>query len=246
MKFISSGDLGDSILSLPVIRHKGGGVLYLRAANFTRAPMTWEHAQAIVPLLKAQPYIEDVLEWKGENCDVDLDRFRRSYFEALRRDMNKYRRSSLAYWYAFVFDVPIEEWDKPWLTVTPVLNYIRGENLTVIANRSARYHNPRFPWDKVVEKYNPSRIGVDGEQETIPGYGVFVMPQDLLLAAENIAGARLFVGNQSACHAICKGLGKPFVLEVYPTMPNCIYAPQEHEHYGWDENVFLPDLKDLP
>jgi hypothetical protein len=51
---------------------------------------------------------------------------------------------------------------------------------------------------------------------------VFYVPcGDLLEAAEIIAGAEIFIGNQSACNAIANGLGKKVILEVCNYAPDC-------------------------
>ena len=63
----------------------------------------------------------------------------------------------------------------------------------------------------------------------------------LLEAAQVIAGAKLFVGNQTATHAIAEGLKKPIVLEVWREGPNCIVHRPGVVH-GWDRNVVLPEL----
>lgn len=243
MTFVHSGDAGDCLYSMPVIRAKGGGVLYLRASNFTRVPMTRQHAQALIPLLEAQPYIESVREWNGENCDVDLDIFRDAYFKALRKDINKYRSTSLAYWYSQVFGTPESEWQTPWLEVQE--NDAVPYASPVVINRSPRYHNPRFPWDKVFEKYSGEWKQIGHLSEMFANSGTFRKTADLLEAAQVINDAQLFIGNQSACLAICEGLKKPCVVEIYPEMPNTLFY-REHCWHGWNENVYLPDLKDLP
>lgn len=239
--FVHSGDLGDIIFSLPVVRFMGGGILYLRNSPFTRARMTWEHAQAIVPLLKAQSYIEDVREFKGENCDIDLDCFRGPMFAALHRDVNTAKHFNLYQWYSRTFDVPEAEWDRKWIEVPPVDSDI----CRVVVNRSPRYRNNRFPWQSVGEKYRGvTAIGLIEESDSYEQWWTFHPTRTLLEAAQVIDNAKLFIGNQSCCYAIAEGMKKPAVLEVYERMPNCLFH-RDHCWHGWDENVFLPDLKDL-
>jgi hypothetical protein len=63
----------------------------------------------------------------------------------------------------------------------------------------------------------------------------------LLEAARVIAGADLYVGNQTATHAIAEGLKKRIILEVWPEGPNCIVHRPGVVH-GWDQYVKLPEL----
>jgi len=83
--FRHSGDLGDIIYSLPLIRSLGGGILYLNPGKPLPVPIdgiptrkftSRKTLGMIRPLLKAQPYLVDVREWNGEEVDYELDRFR--------------------------------------------------------------------------------------------------------------------------------------------------------------------------
>jgi hypothetical protein len=241
MTFVHSGDYGDVIISLPVIRFMGGGTLYLRSSPFTRARMDSQHAKAIIPLLKAQPYIEKVELFRGENCDMDLDNFRKLYFAALRKSLAAYRSTSLAYWYAKTFSVPIEEWKNPWLSCGPIPHPDSDDILPVTVNRTQRYRNPDFPWSRVLGHYQGKiqQIG-DTSDERLQKVDM-LYTQDLLDATQIIDASKLFIGNQSCCFHIAVGLGKPAVLEVFPPMPNCVYD-RPNIVYGWDDSVVLPEI----
>lgn len=242
------------MLSLPVIKYFGGGELLIHPEKYTRQLLTPEAFAPLVPLLRQQTYITDVRPWQGERVDLNLNDFRPPMFAALRKDVNSAKGVGLWQWYARTFGVPESEWQAPWLTV----DSLPGESWPVIVNRSPRYHNPRFPWHNVLRKYRGcAQIGLPEEQivfvdSECDANGVqqmtvapFVETPNLLEAAKLIQSAKLFVGNQSACLAICEGLKKPCVVEVYPQMPNCLFH-REHCWHGFNENVFLPDLGDLP
>ena len=67
---------------------------------------------------------------------------------------------------------------------------------------------------------------------------------DLLQVARVIAGAKLFVGNQSSPRAIAEGLKKPVVQEIFMHDPNCCFnRPDEWD--GRDGSVHLPELGQL-
>lgn len=76
MTYKHAGDIGDLLAFLPVIRHHGSGVLHIEAATYTRRPLLKENWNGIDRICKAQPYISDVREWRGERIDVNGNDFR--------------------------------------------------------------------------------------------------------------------------------------------------------------------------
>ena len=80
--FKHSGDLGDIIYSLPVIKSLGGGLLFLDTTGGADEPSCKAQCmdgktnfnktsyEFIKPLIEAQPYIKGVLEYKeGQHID---------------------------------------------------------------------------------------------------------------------------------------------------------------------------------
>lgn len=240
--FKHSGDLGDVLLSLPVVRFFGGGILYLEDAPYTLNRMTRERIAIIAPLLKAQPYIEDVLEWNGQRVDTDLNDFRPALFSALKKNYAVFRSVGIWEWFSSVFNVPPDEWKKKWLEV-PGADFV----FDVVINRVPRWTGRAFPWDKVRIKYPEAVfVGLKEEHATLGEWCRYIQTRDLLEAAKIINASKLFIGNQSCCHAIAQGLQKAFVLEVSDRFPNCVYPPRPNAWYGFDENVYLPNLEELP
>lgn len=240
--FRHAGKFGDIIYSLPVIRYNGGGVLFIECgAPYISPPLTWEGVQALAPLLKAQPYIEDVREWKGEKCDVNLNDMRALAFREIKTNYSNASRVGLWQWYSKAFGVPETEWLKPWLSVgSPWSNRIG-----VVAHRCQRYTNAHFPWRKVMDKYRPEIIGSQDEARALGDLGAYRGTPSLFAAAQRIQGAKLFVGNQSVGYAIAEALKVPSVLEIWHNWPNCIFN-RPYLWHGWDENVHLPNLEELP
>lgn len=220
--FRCAGDIGDCIFAMPVIRYHGGGILFCEAASYTRQKLTWDKWQVVVPLLRAQPYIKDVREWSGQHCDYNLNDFRSSMFKALRRPNTPDISKSLCDWMLEAHGVPVTDKDEAWITVEPKAEAV------VVFNRSSRYHNPQFPWQSIVDRYRDNACFIGLQQEyaaftNLYGHVRYAPTNDFLEAAQVIEGCNLFVGNQSACHAIAEGLKKNIILEVWPGGPNCLF-----------------------
>lgn len=240
-----AGDIGDLIYFLPVIRHFGGGVLYIEAATYTRQCLTLDKWCGLDLLLKQQPYIVDVLPWRGERVSVNGNDFRANMQRALRRGEGK--QKALVDWMLEAHGVPPEAKKEPWLSVEPKII------APVVFSRSGAgrkphhvYHNPNFPWHRVWRKYHEHSVFIGLEEEYRAFCGTcgetsHYVTKDLLEAAQVIAGCSLFVGNQSSLHAIAEGMKKNILLEVWPQGPNCLHFRPGMTH-GWDLNVQLPDL----
>lgn len=249
-----AGDAGDVIFSLPVIRALGGGTLALHAESWTRERMTESKVQSIRSLLITQPYIQDV-RWlaPNEKADINLNDFRSEYFRTFRHP-NFPKRRNLCEWILRTHGVDPAEQEKQWLFVEP-----RREARVIInrtgAGRDGRYvyRNPAFPWRKVLHQYHGqfAFVGTAKEhkeftnrmnwQQGYPFPIPYLETPNLLTLAQVIAGADLFIGNQSLPYAIAEGLKKRAVLEVCPWLPNCLFEREDVIH-GWDSKVELPGL----
>lgn len=243
--FRMAGDLGDLCLSLPVVRHFGGGIMYLETAKYTREPMTPQRIKLIEPLLRAQPYISDVRPWRGEPCDYNLNDFRAVMGRSHKA--GKGFQTALVDWFLDTFQVPRTAKDEPWLTVEA----IRVKPVVFSRSGPGRrpehvYHNSQFPWHRVWQKYGRDAVfvGLPEEHEEFCatcGEVDYQPTEDLLQVAQVIAGADLFVGNQSCPHAIAESLKKRIVLEVWKQGPNCLAFRPDVIH-GWSADIKLPDL----
>lgn len=246
MTFKSAGDLGDVLWQMPAMRALGGGTLCLHAEKWTREPMTEAKVQSLRALLSTQEYVKEV-RWlvPGEAVDVNLNDFRAEYFRpdsmGKRGWEGLFRERNLCEWILRTHGVDPVEQNWPWLDVVP------KRNALVIINRTARYQNGKFPWRKVVEKYKGDIAFVGTPNEwtdfghTVQNLIPYLETPTLLDLSQVIAGADLFIGNQSCAYAIAEGLKRPAVLEVCPWMPNCLFSRHDCVH-GWDEKVELPDL----
>lgn len=96
----------------------------------------------------------------------------------------------------------------------------------IVINRASRWEGWHFPWKEILDTFYEeiAFIGLPEEHEAFQKeFGkVFYVPcSNLLEAAGIIAGAEVFIGNQSACNAIANGLGQKIILEVCNYAPDC-------------------------
>jgi hypothetical protein len=246
--FHHTGDTGDIIYSLPVMKALGGGVLFISPDSRypyprpCRVSPTAETANNIACLTNQQDYVWNTLWTHGLpfSTDVDFNMFRDCYRVPNHLD----HHASLFSLHQKPFGVTWPE-DEPWLTVDkPIL--IPGRDIVV--NRTGRFHQDFFPWAQLVYKYGHRMIfvGSPEEHQTFRGFGVpqidipYHHTPTLLELARVIAGAKVFIGNQSAPMAVALGLGTNLIQEVWPGNPNCILK-RCNAIYCMNDKVEIPD-----
>jgi len=217
--FKHSGDLGDIIYSLPVIKELGGGVLYLcPGQSFTC--LTHESVLFVKSLLLEQEFIVDVKTCSPDFVvDYDLDEFRNKGFDLAH--------TNLAEMYCKTFGLITSIINRKWLECEPKTVYGK----TVVFHRSNRYHNRGEFWVNIVKSYGDRAVfvGLREEYESFVkkfacSYIPFYQVGNALELAQIIEGCELFVGNQSFPFSVCEGLKKRAVLEVSPFCPNCCFS----------------------
>lgn len=217
--FSHSGKLGDLVYSLPAVRALGGGHLFLKLYGLGQ--LSEESSLSMLSLLTTQPYIEDAAIWRGEHIDYDLDAF---------RGVPNIGRTNLAHAHLTPFDLDISCSDIPWLDVIP---FTQGR--PVFARSQDHFGNDQL-WPKCFELFDqPLFVGTPQEYERFSSqFGTLeYQPTATLLAlAQTIAGASVFVGNQSCPYAIAEGLKVPAILEVDWRAPNCLFFRSNVLHIG--------------
>jgi len=236
--FKHSGDLGDIIFSLPVIKAMGKGILYLDPKGgeeeplvtwgnglFTSTKMSEERIESIKELLEYQDYIEEVRLWAGEEVDYNLDMFR------MHIRYNNLTDSHLA-----AFGIEFSHRDDPWLTVPAAI--IDDVEKDVCFARSCRYHGNYSFWETldrdVVKK--GFFLGFKEEYEqfkyTYPHMSEVPLRevQNLLEMAQVISGCDIFMGNQGLPHAIAEALKKPMLNEVYRPYPAAVFHREDAKY----------------
>ncbi len=217
---IHSGNAGDILYSLPSIRALGVRHVILnvfRSFDPLRK-LTREAADALVPLLMAQDYIDRVtvvqagvpLEGIDSTCinvDYVLDRFR-------HHDID---RNHLMYAHARAMGVDIDP-NIPFLSVSPC-----AEEPGVVICLTPRYRGLSEEFIRDVARYfeHITLVAIPEEWQTISGLAGEVRKcKDFLEMARLIQSARLFIGNPSLASAIAEGLKVPRIIDLPLSLAN--------------------------
>lgn len=240
-----SGDIGDIVYSLLFINQCLGRTHLLLGPDRrwnTRLTFSYKAFEFIRPLLESQPYIHSVgfTERTPRTVQYDLNQFRLLWFDVARRRHLQINRLFAAYPAVFGFNALPE--NVPWLELIR-----KRESKPVLMHRSARYHNPNFPWQQVAEKYG-GQLGFVGLREEydrwVSEFGnvaEYISVNDGLEMASLIAGAKLFIGNQSFPMAVALGLNVPVVQEAFPFTPDCVFK-RSNSIFFLHEPIQLPDV----
>jgi hypothetical protein len=121
---------------------------------------------------------------------------------------------------------------KPWLAPEPS-SQTKG---MVILSRSRRYHNPKFPWPRIVSELGSRAafVGLPEEHSDFcrdVGRKVHYLPtSNFQRLASLIAGSDLFIGNQSSPCWVALGLGHPLIQETHMEIRDSI-IPRPNARY---------------
>ena len=213
-----SGDIGDLLYSLPLIKETGGGTLYLsthglgQKGDGTRSGFDDHIINFIKPLLSQQSYIKKVEKHTHEKVNIDIDMFRKINMKS----------SNLCSKILLAFSVPLESTNKPWIQCD------EKKVAKAIFARSFRYRNDNINYAKFMTKHDGDCVFVGLPQEHkdfVSKFGdiKYYPVKDLLEMAEVIKGCEMFYGNQSSPMALAIGLGKSYTQEVFLSGPDCIF-----------------------
>lgn len=240
----TAGDVGDGIFLLNILKHLPGAphTLLLEASPKTKAKgedgVRRLH-DLIAPLAKAQPYIGDCrLIEKTDHVDWASANFRIQHYQRGQTLMQAHL-NNLIETHGIGHEI---NGNEAWLTCEPSKES-RGR---VVINRTGRYTNPFFQWGQVVHHYRNRLLFVGLHHEWRDfcgnfGYVEFRPTGNMLEVAQLIAGAELFIGNQSCANAIAEGLKKPLIQETDLTYPDCVFGRPDAQHVA-DGACKLPDI----
>jgi hypothetical protein len=209
--FLHSGDLGDAIYGLPVIRALGGGELFFASRPWTRMRWSVPELTNLRGLFEAQDYIERVALHDGESVDHDLSTFRNGGYKLGDTIFERQRRWLRA-----------EASLDPWLTVSP-------EPVSpIVVARAPRWQGYCFPWGQIIAQFGDLCVfvGLFSEHQAFVrefGFIPYCETPDLFALAGIVAGCELFIGSQSAALALANALGKDTLVEVCPHACDCFY-----------------------
>ena len=213
-----SGDIGDIVYSIPTLRLLGVTHLHLNISRYLHTKMDIHTSSFIKPLLESEGFEVTISPGKPPQFDIDMDLARTT----------KQNLGTQHLGLAFAKPQGVSpDFTKAWLTCPNPLKLA-----DIIINHSERYHNPAMPWSRIIEAclqrgWTVGYVGRECEYATfntkypIPYFKV----EDGLHLKRVIAGARCFLGNQSAPFAIAEGLKVPRFLEVCTWTPNSM--PQD-------------------
>lgn len=224
-RFKHSGNAGDVIYAWPAMRALADGhPLALRLALDVPHPhvhgvhpsggvrLNRRMFEMLRPLLLAQPQVASCDPYEGQTIDYDLDLVREYPFPL--------HCGHIARWYFLTFGVSADL-GRPWLQAEPDRAFA---DYLLIA-RSARYHAPLIDYSFLRRHARIAFLGVESEFNAMR----CMLPQlewhrvpDFLQMAKAIAGAQLFIGNQSFPFSLAEALKTRRILEVSPLWPNVI------------------------
>jgi len=239
-----SGDLGDIIYSLPVLKTYGKGILAiddiknlkswiepkgiqinLKKTDGTPSGICKNKFNFIKPLLEKQKYIKEVVRcFKNFKFAINLDFFR------LDKD-SKFIYEK----YINIFDVPLQQYEEAWIDAD------KKKIADVVFSRSNRYKNYDFPWHSIVKKYKKESVFVGLEEEYDSfirtfGFVDYYKVKNAWDLACVINGSDLFVGNQSLAYSINEGLKHKSIQETSPKLPDCIFV-RENASFFLQKNI---------
>lgn len=235
------GDVGDLIYGLPAMKVLGQCRLVVHW-HPVREGFNAQKFAKIYPLLAIQPYLHSVVfQHECPETPWNFNRFRPWNWERRATRIESLAQSQLR-----IFNLPEAVLQEQWLCVDePVFS----ENKKVVFHRSFRYRNRNFPWKEILAKYGRYAVFVgmpDEHQNFCAEIGPvdYFPTEDYLELARVIAGAVLFVGNQSCPYAIAEGLKQNAILETCPGCEDCqFYRPNlQNDPQG---RIHLYNLEDL-
>ena len=219
--FVIAGDMGDVIYHLLFIKKLGAKKYHIDpwGAGYQRGgfiqcgdgnPPKFNLSKALflLPLLKEQPYLDDVDLYTGDSKDAW-----RSYdVHAGEFHKDDLGIQNLTYFHAKKYDLSLEELNEPWLKIESSVKI--DEKRDVIINRSLRYRGNDNYYYFNREMLNEKGIFVGLEEEYVDfvrRFGCvnvpFAQTNTALELAEVINGHHNFVGNGSLAASIAIGLG---------------------------------------
>ncbi len=248
--FKHSGHIGDAICSLPVIRewcrkNNKKAIIYLAEGVLAAFPEGTTHStknadgamvclnreviDMLIPLLKAQPYVEDAKVWEEEKIDIDLDNMRTMFVNM--------PYSCLSRVYFFVYPDLACDLSEAWLTVPDSdKDLAKGK---IIISRSERYHSPNDIDYSFLKPFEDELLF----SGTMREYNNFCMNYDLnikklvikdfLELAQAIKQCKFHVSNQTMAYQLSQGQKTPRMLELCNYAPNIIPIGKDAFDY-WD------------
>jgi hypothetical protein len=224
LHFKHSGNCGDIIYAIPTMKAIAGEEdinLHLHIdqpadyAGHVKHPLgnvmlNKKMADMLQPLLLSQPGFKSCEVYSEGPIDIDLDKMREY---PLLLD-----RGNIARWYFLVFPVNYDL-NQAWLQVAPDPSCREA----IVIARSRRYRAPDIDYGFLNRYPDVQFIGLPDEYADMKRKIPHIRHRpvnDFLEMAAVIAGAKLFIGNQSFPFALAEALKVNRLLEVHFECPN--------------------------
>jgi hypothetical protein len=251
--FLHSGTAGDTVYSLAAVKKMGGGEFQIGIQNLERILPTYGYRaedcdpahrgryteqdySLLAPLIERQSYVTKVSAWRAgdANPDVNLDQYRSVLYRSFEGNIVE------SYFRTFNLPFTLADVTEPWLEADAICE------TAIIVNSTPRYRTPDpetdAQWATMCADANLAQnglfVGTPAEHEAfVAKYNCSIKyrpVKDFLELAGLIAGADLFLGNQSMSLSIAMGLGKTSVVELHKMKPmqyrEC-YFPRDNITY---------------
>jgi hypothetical protein len=219
-----SGCIGDIIYSIPAMKALSVTKLYVDDRPWTK-PIV-HRIDAFKRLIESQGI--EVKKHEDENIDFDLSTYRNGGMIYGDNIANRVAR-----WIGVKIDL-----SKPWMQINEKNHATKGK---IVVSRGARWHGEFFPWNRLTSKLGHKMLFVGLPEEhqdfcSLFGNIEYLPTIDLYDVATAIAGADIFIGNQSSPNAIAVGLGSPSIVETCLYAFDCIYE-RDNIKYVHDGNL---------
>lgn len=220
--FYHSGEIGDLIYGLKVIKSINMGDLYshvdlnidynpnIERCVFPNKPFDVKMYEFVKRLLLRQPYINKFEYGVPDRIDYNLNYFRKTIFNRSRISFAD------IYYEACNVEIDLNDGYIPWLecdtnSLAPI---------TVIRTNGVNRTIPNYPWKIIVQKYKNEMVFLGTKTE----YEEFIVQSggesiqwfdssDMLSICEVINGAKLHMGNSTSISACAEGLKKNMIFE---------------------------------
>lgn len=267
-----SGDLGDIIYSLPVIKTYGRGkliipnnltpihklnkkritnILYNLKTDGSFSGINVEKFKFIMPLLENQKYISSIIHINYQTSDLinlSYKNINKKYFINSCKDfidLDLFRLESES---DFIYERYRKKFDIPLCNYeNPWIDVEPKKISEIIVSRTTRYNNKMFPWKNFVYNYKKNMIfvGLVSEYKLFVnryGYIPFYKVKDAYEMASVIKGSELFIGNQSLAYSIAEGLKHRTIQETSNKIPDCVFVREKAKFFIGNKFVELQYL----
>ncbi len=251
MSLVSTeGDGGDVVFALNIIKHMPDGPhsLVLETSSVLASLKSRSIAENFLSFIKefveSQEYIKecrivepaDKVYWRSGG-------FRGASMHVPHRQL---MMSKVAHFRMALGHRPKVDVSSPWIKAEPS-PLTKGR---VLINRTSRYNNQFFQWDKVVAHYGDLLLFVGHDTEYSSFCSTFgkvdrAPAKNLMDIASLVAGCELFMGNQSCANALAEGMKKTIIQETSLRLPDCVFVRPNAQHV-WDGSCILPAIGNLP